>query len=204
MHKISVKIRAVHPKIGPLALHTRSESFAKASHWPPFKSLARGIPFLCLWQGGFSDVPLASSSPDCGKGTSQLGKWHHHLIPEGRVLQGQVPILQRMVGKRWPRGWPDMFPISNSRGYISIPWASRGQTCSAVPQAVRKDWQSLSSSSMASLSRPSILSLSACCRVQAWFTQAVSASWKAVAHVASASQTVDVHWAFASQMASVV
>ena len=94
----------------------------------------------------------------------------------------------------------DMFPISNWRGYIRVPWASREQACSAALQAVKKDWQSLPSSSMASLSRPCILSLCDCCRVQARSAQAASASLIVAVQVASASQITVMQWASASQV----
>ena len=136
------EILVVWSKVGPLALCTRSESFAKASHQSPFKTFARGFPFFyCLWCGSSSDVPAVSSSPDHGRVASQLDEWHCHLIPEEGVgtasVIGQVvagvgsPIVVDSWG-RWLRGWPKTCsPSVIGDEYISSPWASRGQA--AVP-----------------------------------------------------------------------
>ena len=81
----------------------------------------------------------------------------------------------------------------------------QGQACIAVPQVVRKDWQScFSSSSMVSLSRLCILSLWACCRVCVWSAQAASTLQIEDVYAASASQIMAAHWAFTSQIALVV
>ena len=125
---LTVKIRAVHPKVGPLALHTTSESFVKTSCQHPFKSLARGTLFLCLWWGSSPDVPVASSSPDHGDVTSQLGKWHFHFISKEGVDSADAvgwgfagagsPIMVDSWGEMANRAARDMFPISNWRRCI--------------------------------------------------------------------------------------
>ena len=138
VQNLTVEIKVVPPKVGLLALCTRSESFTKASHQPLFKSLARCIPFPCLWWGGSSDDPAASSSPNNGEVTSWLGELHCCLIPQEGAGSANV------VGKAFAGagshivvdGWEemakrvarDMFPISNWRWYISTPQASGGRT----------------------------------------------------------------------------
>ena len=94
------------------------------------------------------------------------------------------------LGEMAKRVAKEMFPVSNCRGYISFSHASGEQACSATLQAVRKEWQSLSSSSMASLSMSCILSPCDCCRVWVQSAQAASTSLIAVVHVASASWIV--------------
>ena len=80
----------------------------------------------------------------------------------------------------------------------------RGQTCSATLQAFRKDWQSLPSSSMASLSISCIHSPCYCCRMWACSAQVISASLIAAVHVASVSQIMVVQQALVSLMALAV
>ena len=121
-----------------------------------------------------------------------------------RELQGQVPPLQCTTGRKWPREEPDMFPTSNCSRYISTPHASVGQAFSATLQAVRKDWQSLPSSSMASLSISCICSTCDCCRMQVHSKQVASATLIAAAHAASAFQIVVAQWALTSLRASAV
>ena len=98
----------------------------------------------------------------------------------------------------------DMFPNSNCRGYMSIPHASGGQACSATLQTVRKDCQSLPSSSMASLSISCIHSPCDCCRMQAHSAQVASTSLISDVYVASVSHITIVQWALTSLMASAV
>ena len=121
-----------------------------------------------------------------------------------REFQGQVPPWLWMTEEKWPREWPKMFPINNCRGYMSTSHASGRQTHSTTLQAVRKDWQSLPSSSMASLSISCICSPCDCCRMWAHSLQAVSTSLIAAVHVASAAWIAVTQWALTSLMAFVV
>ena len=142
VQNLAVKIRVVHCKVGPLALCIRSESFVKASHWPPFKSLARVIPFLCLWQGGSSDVSVASSSPDHGDVAPQSGKWHCHFIPKEGMGSANVvgqgfagagsPIVMDSLG-RWPKGQSKTCsPLVIGRGTL-VPHGLPGADLSSCP-----------------------------------------------------------------------
>ena len=63
-------------------------------------------------------------------------------------------LAMEVWGRMAKRVAKDMLPASNWR--VTAPG---GQICRAALQMVRKDWQTHSSSSMASLSRSSILSL---------------------------------------------
>ena len=67
-------------------------------------------------------------------------------------------------------------PVRSCKGYISTPWALRGQTCKAVPQASTNAWQMHPSSAITSHSNLSILSSWDCSKVWAWVAQWASTS----------------------------
>ena len=153
--------------------------------------------------GGFfgRKAGLEASSPD--EQHCCLG-----MVVTDAVGQGVAGAGSPIVVDGWEdmakRAAKDMFPISNCRGYMSIPCASGGQACSATLHAVRKDWQSLPSSSMAFLSISCIHSPCDCCRTWVCSAQMASTSLIAAAHVASASWIMIVQQALTSLMASVV
>ena len=121
-----------------------------------------------------------------------------------KEFQGQVPLWQWMTGGMAKRAAKDMFPVNSCRGHMSTPHASGGQTCRAALQAIRKDWWSLPSSSIASLSISCIHSPCDCCRMQACSAQVVSASLIGDVHIVSASQIMVTQWAFTSLIALAV
>ena len=91
-------------------------------------------------------------------------------------------------------------PMSNWRGPISTPQASGGQACSAIPQAARKERQSLPSSSMASVSRCCISSACKC-----WMEWTCSIQWDSAFLISAVQQAfasiiIEVQLASASIM----
>ena len=197
-----VKVGCCASKYLCLVTQTRSESQQKVSWWFSLRPVKNFPSFHFQWVGSLVGVAgSVASSPD---------EWHHHLDVGDVYAVGQgvsgagSPMAVDGWGEMTKRAAKDMFPINNCRGYMSTPCDSEGQTCSTTLQAVRKDWQSLTSSSMASLSISCIHSPCDCCRMWVHSAQVVSASLIAAAHVASASWIAVTQQTLTSLMALAV
>ena len=149
-----------------------------------------------------------------------LGQTNYHLVlvgfasvletVGGEAVNGSSPPTVAGCGVVASMAASDILPVRSSRGYISTPWALRGQGCKAVLQALTNAWWPCPSSASASHSSLSTLSLWDCSRLYTWVMWWISASlittswWVSASLImASASLMVATHWIPTSLTASV-
>ena len=97
------------------------------------------------WQGSCLVGQMALVFDSWGCGCYQSSWMGNH---RGRFLHGSGCLGE------WPREWPKTCSLSVIRGGTLVPMGFWGQACSATLQVASKDWWSLPSSSMDTLSRP--------------------------------------------------
>ena len=190
----------------------RSESFLKASWWLSLRSFARGLLSFYLWWGCSSGETFrlaTSSSSGLEAVASWLDNWSCCLVPVGgagildivageAVNGGSLPVVAS-CGVIAIMASSGTLPVRSTRGYISTPWASRGQACKAVPQASTNAWQSHPSCASASHSSLSTLSSWDCSKSWAWVAWQISASliailWQvSVSLIAASASLMVVH-----------